>query len=270
MKKAVVATRCSTALGWRWNSLCVAIVLGVLPGSGLLAAPVVETLDGLEVNWSSQVVRFTGDASPEPQDAGSMKPAERRARSVAVQNARARFPRLVERAQSANQSSRSEFNEAGKPFAESRSWNTTYFGDGRVRVHLEQSLAKLMSPLVTAGSQFPQTSVRGEAGASGVILRLPKTIPARAVWELHDDAGRVAFSAATMSSDAFREGLMGRWFRRPSTAELAQFVGENPLEIKISVVESDGRFVVPAGVWQSMSESSTQLMAAGRMVLALP
>jgi hypothetical protein len=72
-----------------------------------------------------------------------------------------------------------------------------------------------------------------------------------------------------MAEEAFRKNLMGRWYRRPSSSELSEAVGKNPISIHATLMPS-GQIVVPREAWDKALEGHKSLLINGAIALALP
>lgn len=242
------------------KSLCAAA--GFALSAKLVAAPVVEKVDRLEVNWSALKVRYYGEATPaEMASEPDLKNAERKARSEG-QSYAAQALKELGAPDLADQAAKAAQEASGA----ATSYNTTYFGDGSVRVYLEGSLPQ------ARGSVVPfQGKTDGAAATTytGIVLKLDKAAKPRASYQVVDENGGVLFAAADMSESAYRKNLMGRWFRRPSTSELTSAVGANPLVVE-AAVQADGRFVVSKASWQQAAEANKPLLVNGQIALTLP
>lgn len=244
------------------------------PVDKALGTAIVESSDRLEVNWSSLKIRFYGEAvASSDDDAPGLKAAERRAWqdglayvSEAVRNLNATVyndflgdPDKVS----------SHAREAARAVAASTfSYNTTYFADGTIRVHLENSLSRALE---TAAVRFRQKEALTVAAMAhtGIVLRLDKAVRPRPIYMVVDAQGNVLFNVADMAEQAFRRNLMGRWFQAPTPSELAEAVGRNPLVVPATSA-GEGRFVVDRESWDKAVEGHRAYLINGTIALALP
>lgn len=243
--------------------------------SALHAAPVVEEGGRLEVNWGTHRIRFYGEAKSSDSDgAEALKAAEKKAWqdglayvSDAVRDLNiAANESHVSNTEALTQNAR----EAARQVATSTfSYNTTYFGDGTVRVHLENALPKALE---VAGLRFRQKEALQTAMTqfSGIVLKCDKALKPRATYQVVDETGTVVFDVRDMAEDAFRRNLMGRWFRRPSPSELVEVVGNNPVTVAASVGSDATRLVVDRAAWEAALEGHRALLVNGTIALALP
>lgn len=238
------------------------------------AAPVIETGGRIEVNWGSQRLRFFGEAKASDSDAEGLRTAEKKAwqdglnyvtdavRSLNV----AANEGLTTNTESLTQHAR----DAARQVANSTfSYNTTYFGDGTVRVHLENTLAKALE---AQGLRFKQKeSVQASmTHYSGLVLKVEGTAKPRATYSVVDETGDVVYDVHDMAEDAYKQNLMGRWFKRATHAELVEAVGKNPVTVAATVGASGDRFVVQRAAWDEALEGHKSLLVNGTVALSLP
>lgn len=244
------------------------------------AAPVVETGGRLEVNWGKQRIRFYGEAKTDSDGEGGLKSAEKRAWqdglnyiSDAVRDLNVTANEdLTQNTESLTQHAAS----AAKQVATSTfSYDTTYYGDGTVRVRLENTLPRALE---VQGLRFKQKEALPAAMThySGLVLQLDKGTKPRATYAIVDEKGDVLFDVHDMAEDAYKHNLMGRWFRKPTQAELVEAVGKNPVTLAATVANGEGkngdgsRFVVKRAAWDEALEGHKALLVNGTVALALP
>ena len=258
---------------WRVGLIGLAWLQLALASAAAMAAPVVETSDRLEVNWSTLRIRFFGEARIGMDLSGDgFKGVEKAAWRDGVSYAYDAVRVLnisINAASNANQEQLADdAGQAARQFAQSiYSINTTYFGDGTVRVHLESSLPKVISPL---GIHFRQKEAPepGLTQYTGVVLHLDKAMKPRIAFQVVDEAGASLFELRDMAQEAFRRTLMGRWYRAPTAAELSESVGPSPIHLRVAVQE--GRLVVERSQWDQALEGHKSLLVNGAIALALP
>jgi hypothetical protein len=252
----------------------------LLPALGLCAfrgqaAPLIESEGRLEVNWGAQKVRFYGEAKANDSDGGeALRMAEKKAWQDGlnyVADAARDLNVSVNEALAANpETLASHAKEAAKQVAQSTySTSTTYFQDGTVRVHLENSLAKAVD---VTGIRFKQkeAATTSMTHYTGLVLKLDRAVRPRAAFTVVDEAGGVLYDVHDLAEDAYRRSLMGRWYKRPSPAETAEAAGKNPVVLEARAEGSNDRFVVKRADWVAAMEGQKSLLANGSVLVAVP
>jgi len=256
-----------------WRLLAALCLCGMVMGLTPLArsAPLVEVDDRLEVNWSMLRVRFFGEALVGSGEDGfkvGEKQAWREGAAFATEAVRSLNMTLHEISSRNSPEALEDAAKASKQVASSlRSYNTTYFADGTVRVHLESSLAKA---LTTSGFHFRQREAAQSVPAeyTGIVLRSAASTKPGAVYSIVDEHGDLLFDVHAMAQESYKKNLMGRWFRHPTKEELAAAVGASPLSI--GVVPKDGRFVAKRQEWDEALLGHKSLLINGTIAIALP
>jgi len=260
------------------NSFCRGLVAALCICSTVMSfavlawsAPLVEVDDRLEVNWSMLRVRFFGEAPVGSGEDGfkvGEKQAWREGIAFATQAVHSLNMTLREAPSPNTPEALEDAAKAAKQVASSlRSYNTTYFADGTVRVHLESSLAKA---LTTSGLHFRQREAAQSVPAeyTGIVLRSAASAKPTAVYSIVDEHGDLLFDVHAMAQESYKKNLMGRWFRHPTKDELEAAVGASPLNI--GVVPSGGRFVVKRHDWDEAMLGHRSLLINGTIAIALP
>lgn len=233
---------------------------------------IVDANDRMEINWSTLKIRFYGEAKLSDSDSEAYKAAEKKAwhdglsyASDAVRNLNVSVNEgLVSNPDKLTDDARKAAKQVSTATS---SYNTTYFGDGHVRVHLESTLPKALE---TSGIRFRQKDPSDPAMTqySGIVLNADKATKARPIYQVVDENGAVLFDVKDMAEEAYRKNLMGRWFKRPTVAELGEAAGKNPVALAAAV--QDGRFVVDRAAWDKALEGHRSLLVNGLIVIALP
>lgn len=254
---------------WHAAALLLCTLVTTWGASPAHSAPVTETRGRLEVNWATLRVRFYGEVQP---DADGLKTAEKRAwqdglnyamDAVRDLNVSANEPLVTDPERLAE-----DAREAARQVASSTySYNTTYFGNGSVRVHLESSLPKALD---TTSLRFRQREALEPTmlQRTGLVLEADQAAKPRPTYQVVDEAGNVLFDVKDMAANGYRKNLMGRWYRRPTASELKDAVGTNPLRLKAKVVGE--RFVVNREEWDNATNGHQSLLVNGLLAIALP
>lgn len=233
-------------------------------------APVIESDERLEVNWSTHKIRFFGEAHAGLGDE-ALKSAEKQAWRDGLDH-------VGDQIKALNSSTNSPISQnsdklvddaraAAKQVVQSTySFNTTYFGDGTVRVLLENNLGRALS---SSQIHFRQKETTQPATQhSGVVFEAAKAMKPRAMYQVVDETGAVLFEVKDMAQEAYQKNLMGRWFKRPTSTELSSSVGASPLHIKADV--NGDRLVVRRSEWDQAMEGHQILLVNGMIAIALP
>jgi len=237
------------------------------------ASQMIEKIDRLEINWSTMRVRFYGEAKMEAGSDESYKEVEKRAwndglkyisgavRDIYINKNEALF-------EDAQTLSESAAKAAEKVATSTFSYDTTYYGDGAIRVHLENTLPRA---LASEAIRF-RLKVALEPGLiqhSGILFQLNKEAKPLAVYRIVNNNGQVLFDATEMAESSFKKNLMGRWFKAPKSHELTTAVGAAPVKIPLTIL-NDGVFEVDAKTWEKALEGHKSLLRSGRIALTVP
>ncbi len=238
--------------------------------NSLIFAISLRKSDGqVEVNWSSLKVRFYGSAKVTDSDdvTDGFKSAEKVAWKDGLNQVRTQVVPYLKQ-NDAEGVEKFEKLVADRLARSTYSFNTTYAASGDIRVHLESRL--------TNAYKLPETSFAMEFSpdvsryaSTGVIFKLSKFVAPHPTYEIVDEDHNILFGVKNMSKEGYEKSLMGRWYVNPSKGEVKAFVGMEPLEVNVEV-DSEGRFIVKRSLWASGSSTVVDLIAAGKVVLALP
>jgi len=239
--------------------------------SAAYAAPVIESNDRLEVNWSALRLRYYGEASP-GSGSEDLKSAEKKAWRDGLNYANDVIRNL-------NIAANEHFSQTTEKLAEdaklaahqvstgTSSVSTTYFADGTVRVNLESSLPKALesSAIHFRQKEAPEPTMTEH---TGIILAPDHPVKPRPNYQVVDEEGKILFDVRDMAQASYNRRLMGRWYRKPSPAEISEAVGKNPLTIPVQV--KDGKFLVQREIWDKATEGHKSLLVSGIIAIALP
>ncbi len=245
------------------------------------AKQVIEKSDRMEVNWSTLRIRFYGEAEADLQSDDDYKFAEKKAwrdglryvsgavRDIYIAQNEMLFgnPDLLSKAA----------NKAAKSISTSTfSYDTTYYANGTIRVHLENMLSKAIASDAIR-FRLKEALDPGLIQHSGVLFELDNKIKPSATYKVIDENGETLFDAKEMAESAFKKNLMGRWFIAPHSSELEASIGNVPVRIPVklmdnSTVNSAGNstFVVKRKYWDRVIEGHKALLRSGRIALSMP
>jgi hypothetical protein len=263
-RESVAALRCSMVVA--------ALAIGAVPSR---AAPILETDGRMEINWSQLRLRFYGEAqiSVTSSDDEALRNAERKAWQDGISfvsgAVREIFPRFNRDLEPDPAQLEQDAQAAAKAAVTSMtSVSTTYFADGSVRVLLDTPLGRT---LVSPKQRFRQkvAVAPGSMHFTGVVIRLDRPVAPRARYRIVDEQDQTVFEASDMAEDAFRKGLMGRWYRKPGPAEIQDSVGRNPAALDVHVV-ADDVWRVSRAAWEQVLDGHRALLVNGMIAIALP
>jgi hypothetical protein len=258
------------------SRLALAMVVGLGAAGSAYGAPVTETQGRVEINWSNLRLRFYGESATAPGD-GAGEDAQHSPEKRAWVDGLAQVGDVVRdlhtQVNGEFQSNKDQLAQDASAAARQASsavtsYNTTYYGNGSVRVHLETALPRA---LASSSIRFRQKEAAAPQMTqyTGVVLELDKSIKPRATYQIVDEKGEVLFDVHDMSEGGYRKNLMGRWFRKPQPAELGDAVGKHPLKVDARA-NDDGRLVVARADWDSATDGHRALLVNGLVALALP
>ncbi len=220
-----------------------AVAIFCIVASVANAAPVTEKVERFELDWTTQRVRYYGEAKVSAEDGASgFDVAAKRARAEGGVYAR-----------DAAASAGGALGDGAKMAAASSSTGTTYYGDGSVRVYLE-------APLAEAFARADALAVSADATHTGVVFQLSGKTTPTGTYVLVDESGRELYAAGHLG---------GRWLRRPSGAELAPYVGDRAATVAAQVL-APGRLRIARTDWDKGLSQLLPLLDAGAVALALP
>ena len=247
-----------TCLGWVRLSFGVSLwVIGTTGG----AAPVIETYDRFELNWSNMRIKFFGEATADFAQKG-FDGAEKLATDDGLLYALRQVPKVRQEKGLPADAPASIANQVTKQAFVS---NTTYFADGRVRVELESSLAKALEPDV---SEFKADEPTAEpTQATAVIVTIKGSKGPGLISEIRSPDGEVLFSAKDIARSAYRRQLTGRWFFR-SSPELRNFGGDQPVEVE--AVWQNGSIALDKETWSKIRAAHPRLLEEAKLAFVLP
>ncbi len=234
-------------------------------------AALIEKSDRMEINWSTQKFRFYGEAEIAlGQD--SYKDAEKQAWrdgmnyvSEAVRNLNV----LVNETEGVSPDRLSEdAKAAAKQVSQTTySFSTTYFGDGGVRVLLENQLPRaLNSSAIKFRRREAVEPILNQF--TGVLFKLSSSMKPVAIYQVVDEEGNVLFDVKDMAAESYKKNLMGRWFKKATRDEIAEAVGKGPIEI---VGKPKGnKIVVSKNDWEKMVDGHQGLLVSGLIALTQP
>ena len=240
----------------------------------LVASPVVETIDRLEINWATQKIRFYGQGSVRAiEGSEGYKGAEKRAWQEGLTYAAGAVKDLYVKAHKGADSDTSRIEEQAKEAAHgvvtsTSSVKTIYANDGEVRVYLENTVTRALAP---KGLRFRQKEANQGTMSerTGLVLQLDKQMKPRVTYQVVDENSDVLFGPQDLAEEAFRKTLMGRWYRRPTPAELHDVVGKNPIMLSAAVL-SNGRIRVSREAWDKALDGHKSMLINGVIALAQP
>jgi hypothetical protein len=239
-----------------------------------LAAPIIEKLDRMEINWSKQRVQFYGQANPSDLAMGEdYKSLEKRAwkdgLSYIAKKARDLHIAAFEPLEFSPKSLAASADAAAQQVTQSTmSINTIFYGNGGVQVVLENSLVKIFD---SANLRFSQkeANVSGSTQYSGFVISLDQSTPARAFYQIIDEDSKILFDYRFIAEDAYKKNLMGRWYKNPTPSEVLESAGVQPVTIAAQVVR-EGVYRVSRVEWDQMVYGHKGLLAAGMLMIAVP
>lgn len=241
------------------DSLRIAAVILSFASSQAFGAALIDREGRFEWNWSTGNVRFYGTSLSDNADGKTWRPAEQRAWSDGLSHVERQLPQIL--------SSRIGLVSADIPqkfsklLSATRSVNTTYYGDNRVKVTLE-------TPLVAAIQEIPSSPVASLPAVqdnAGIILKVPKNATPALAFSVVDESGRELVAPKQILA-AMASGAKGpRWFKGSASAPDAAAMPEQTTEIKVSYV-SKGILKVQSSDWRPEFAS---LITGGRAAVVI-
>lgn len=256
------------------NSLryLILVISIAIPCNSLYGKPVVEKVEGFDIDWGNLKIRFLGKGVPEnPQESFSeiLKKALADGllaiRDSVTNYHQGHLVRINVDQVIAGQSGKAAGNRVARS---TYSYRNEYFGDGTVVVYLENSLAKALRRQDVIFQQQSAMDIN-ESVFSGIVLRSSKAIRPYANYRLQDETGKILFKIQDVAKEAYEKNLMGRWFVNPSRGELTQVLGSKFISLPVEP-DSQGNFRVQSQAWKEAVQDSKAVLANARIVIALP
>jgi hypothetical protein len=239
----------------------------------VFAKQVVEKSDRMEINWSTLRIRFYGEAKTNVGTDSDFKTAEKKAwrdglryitgavRNIYITQNENLFGDMELLSEAAN-------SAANSISTSTFSYDTTYYSDGKIRVHLENLLAKAIGSDAIR-FRLKEALDPGMIQHSGVLFVLDEKVSPSATYKIVDEDGETLFDVNEMAESSFKKNLMGRWFINPRTSELDSSVGSVPVKIPVQA-KGNATFVTDRKNWEKAIEGHKALLRSGRIALALP
>ncbi len=262
----------------KWG-IILAVGFSCVQTSRLVAEPVIEKLGGVDLDWGDLKIKFSGLFKPSSQEAQAPATYSEAEREALTNGLRQVKPKIIE-----------VYNEQLKLQGLSRAidgvaaessellnrdecaYESSFYKDGSVRVHIESSLARLFARENMAFLKKVKTGsddLKKDSRFSGLVLRLDKVVKPVASYEVLDNSGMRLFSMQNIQRDAYEKRLMGRWLLDPQRDELIKYVGKKPVSIQLKVV-GPNRFVVQKGVWLDALQDSQGLLSEAKIIIVPP
>lgn len=242
-----------------------AFSLGLLVSQAATAQPLVERDDRIEVDWAHMKLRFYGEAVISDN---TFRSAEQKAWQDGIQYIRSQLKPLRSRHIDSAEINRDavEKEVIQQIISSTYSLNTIYYGNGKVRVQLENALTKVLYPTDVGFKVLkPETAPTRN---SGVVIRIKGDMRPQAVYRVVNEQGQSVYEAMDVAKEAFDKQFMGAWYRSPSMQEMQPIVGANPAVVEAQVV-GDGVIRVNQAVWQKAAAGNENLFQRARVAIAL-
>ncbi|MGE0171835.1 MAG: hypothetical protein AB7T49_03585 [Oligoflexales bacterium] len=230
----------------------VMLVVVFLASQNLVAKTLVQKNDRIEIDWSNQRVRYFGQASSE-----NFREAELAAWQEGATYLNTALPKREEKDLLSD--------VPPKRIAQSSySYDTTYFGDGTVKVYLESKMASLFHQDIA--QLRPMTEADSKAKNSALIVRVGTKATPSALFKIVSGTGQTLYSVENVTKDGFQKNLMGRWFEATGGKSYTDFAGENPVQVDATVSEP-GVFVVSESMWNEAMTENPGLLAQAKVAI---
>lgn len=232
-------------------SLRIATAVLVSLSSLAQGAALIEREGRFEWNWSTGNVRYYGTSLSDANDGKTWRPAEQRAWSDGLAHVEQQLPAVVAKRVGSDTQVPQRFS---KMLSATRSVNTTYFGDSRIKVTLE-------TPFSAAVKQLPGVTAEGAASeAAPVFLKVPKNTTPSIAFSVVDESGKELVSSKQMLSAIANGAAAPRWFKSSANAPDVPAMTDKAGELKATSA-SKGVIKVHSSDWRPEYAS---IVASGR------
>lgn len=247
--------------------MMIRLVTFLLIAQPALAAPLIEDFGGFKVDWSSQVMQFSGTAASSPNT--DWKNAEIKA----LETARASVSEAAETLfLERNSGVDSTLVQAQGAQVKQRLKKSTYskrneYGaDGALRLSLESKLIKV---LLLDGLGTGEVTTLSKDGPTGIILKVKGPTKPQATFKINEVSQGIVFAPEKVNQVAYQKNLMGRWFKEPLTLEeQTKSAGSKPITLDVTV-EKEGIFRVSKADWDRVSQDALPLLKEAKVAILL-
>lgn len=247
------------------RGLGLAFSVGLFMSQAGSAQPLIERDDRLEMDWANMKLRFYGEAAVSDN---TYRSSEQKAWQDGIQYIGSQLKHLRSRHAGPADGHRDSIeNEVLKQISSSTySLNTIYYGNGKVRVQLENELTKALYPSEVAFKLLKPEEA--PTRNSGIVIRINGKMRPQAVFRVVNEQGQSVYEAMDVAKEAFDKQFMGAWYQNPSTQEMQGVVGANPAVIEAEAV-GNGVIRVNQAVWQKAAGGNENLLQRAKVAIAL-
>ncbi len=238
-------------------------------------APLAALAQGGGVDWERQVLRVTGHGPPDVKATNASQArlgAERSAKENALEGLREQVKGLPLRADRTvgEELTREETRRAVDTVLRGHTvLHKRYFSDGGVQMDVEVPLGGLTSVLVAPEPAAPSTGAKKEAagGHTGVVVDARKLgMKPVLAPRLLDARGQRVYSAASLSSEAWKSTGVAGFFPSLEQARKVGRVGERPLVLEAVGIQGSDLQLGP-GADAALADVDPRLWAEGRVAV---
>lgn len=235
----------------------------LLVPQALLAEPVVETSDRLEIDWARMRVRFNGTIDGEKLE--SWSEGEKAALEEGLAYLVTQLPKLDK----AEDEQRFTKELALKMASSTYITETKVDAKGQVTVSLESLLPRAFIGRFAGQPDQEDLDDAPESKYTAIVLKLNKKIAPRPFYTLVDQDGDVVFEAKQVAKPAFERFGMGRWYSSTSGKAYQYFTGAKPYVINAKW-NGNGKIVVDEDQWDELERNGEKLIKSAKVALVLP
>lgn len=239
-------------------SLRIAVVLFLATPGWATAAALTEKDGRFEWNWSTGNIRYYGTAMSQDGDGKTWRPAEQRAWSDGLSHVEQQLSAVVAKRLGSPETQVPQ--RFSKLLGATRSVNTTYYGDSRIKVTLETPFADVIKQVAgaTSGGTTPA------AGGSVVIIKVPKNTSPSVAFSVVDESGKELVSSKQIIASIGSGAPAPRWFKGTPTAADIPALTEKTTEL--TATSAKGILKVHSADWRPEYAS---LVSSGRVAVVV-
>lgn len=237
------------------RSLVVILLCSSVP---LVAEQVITAYGEVRLNWSQLRLEFSGTGS-----GGKFAELENLAWKDGWQLLKRALPHIY--AQHYPTATGATTQAVADVFRHLHLRETIFSQQRWVRITFSSTLPHVFSAAVTA-ARANNVAQLGTGRNSGVILRAVRSFPPRAVYEIRGRSGRRYFDISMVQQKHFQRGLMGRYFRHLTAAQLVRYVGRKPQQLAVREI-APAVLEVDDAAWQKFVVGNESVLARARIVL---
>ena len=240
------------------------LLLLTLYSGSAIAAPVVEKLDRVELNWTTFKIRFHGESELK---SGKFIEAEKAAIQNGLSYIYSQIPEIRKKSFKPLKLDGDHDQAALELTKRTYPIQTNLDKEGKIMVELESSLVTALKPLVDHKESTKHES-DAQSAHSGIVIKINGDFIPKPVYKLVNEKGDLLYSHQDVLEEAFEKNFMGKFVKGFSKYEVQSLVGSKPLVID-ATVDAGGSLKVNNSIWNEVIRVDSSLIREAKILLVL-